>query len=76
MPDIALAPASSFSLRAFVAVRAELAPFTQRQVAAVMGVTEGRVSQLMAGGQNWTLDTVTRLLMAAERLRAEALAAA
>lgn len=65
---VALFPAASISLRLFSAVRAELAPFKQRQIADVLGVTEGRVSQMMGGGQNWTLDTITRLLMAAEKL--------
>lgn len=68
IPAVNLYPASSISLRIFSAVRAELAPFKQRDVADVLGITESRVSQLLAGGQNWTLDTVTRLLMAAEKL--------
>lgn len=68
MTSVDLFPAHSFSLRLYVALRKELEPHTQRAVADAMGVTEQRVCQLMQGGQNPTVETITRLLMATEKL--------
>lgn len=63
-------PALSFSLRMFVAVRRECEQHKQREIAEELGVTEARVSQMLSGGRNLTLDTVTRLLLACETLNA------
>lgn len=68
LTTVELYPAYTFSLRMFTALRKELAPFKQREIAEVMGVTEARVSTILSGGQNITVETITRLLMAAEKL--------
>lgn len=65
---IDLAPAHTFTLRLFVALRAACEQHKQRELATVMGVSEARVCQMLQGGQNLTIETVARLLAAVERL--------
>lgn len=69
---VAFHPASTYSLRVFIALRALAAEHKQRDVAEILHVSESRVSQMMRGGENWTVESVQRLLMACEKLRDKA----
>jgi hypothetical protein len=59
----------TWSHRVVVAVKAELEPFKQRDIAEQMGVTEARISQIFCDCPNWTIGTIERLLMAAQAIR-------
>jgi hypothetical protein len=58
----------TWSLRLSMAVQAHLAGLKQRDLAAEMGVSEARISQIMRAPSNWTIGTVERLLMSAAAL--------
>lgn len=65
-------PARTYSLRLWAAIRKMVGEHSQRAVAAELRVSESRVSQMMRGGENWTIESVQRLLLACERLRERA----
>ena len=74
MSGVSLRPAHTFSLRMLRAVQSELAPFKQRDLAAEMGVSPARISQIMGGREsNLTIGTIEHLLMAVDRLAAKEL---
>jgi plasmid maintenance system antidote protein VapI len=66
--EVPLHPAETFARRLLLAVLGEMARFKQRDLAAMMGVSEARMSQIMSGRLNLSPTMMQRLLTAAEAL--------